>query len=76
MMNNQRLMTMIGVKMMFTTHKSLKDVIERFKSDMQTNIDDNIENGLNRNIKTYRHITAEEWIEEKLKINKNILQNT
>lgn len=57
---------MIGAKTMYITHKAFKSTIEVYKIHALCNLVDNKENGLNRNIKPYRSMSADEWLKEKL----------
>jgi hypothetical protein len=57
---------MIGAKMMYITHEAFKSTIEAYKEHALGNLGDNKENGLNRNIKPYRSMSADEWLKETL----------
>ena len=61
-----------GAKMMYITHEAFKSTIEAYKEDELCNLVDNNENGLNRNIKPYRSMSADEWLKETLEKQKNI----
>lgn len=52
--------------MMYITHKAFKSTIEAYKIYALCNLGNNKENGLNRNIKPYRSMSADEWLKEKL----------
>lgn len=56
----------IGAKMMYITHEAFKSTIEAYKTHALGNLGDNKENGLNRNIKPYRSMSADEWLKETL----------
>ena len=51
---------------MYITHEAFKSTIEAYKEHALWNLGDNKENGLNLNIKTYRSMSADEWLKEKL----------
>lgn len=57
---------MIGAKMMYITHETFKSTIEAYKEHALWNLVDNKENGLNRNIKPYKSMSADEWLKETL----------
>lgn len=57
---------MIGAKMMYITHEAFKSTIEAYKEHASWNLGDNKESGLNRNIKPYRSMSADEWLKETL----------
>ena len=51
---------------MYITHEAFKSTIEAYKEHELGNLGDNKENGLNRNIKPYRSMSADEWLKETL----------
>ena len=51
---------------MYITHEAFKSTIEAYKTHALGNLVDNKENGLNRNIKHYRSMSADEWLKETL----------
>ena len=57
---------MIGAKMMYITREAFKSTIEAYKEHALWNLVDNKENGLNRNIKPYKSMSADEWLKETL----------
>ena len=57
---------MIGAKMMYITHEAFKSTIEAYKTNALWNLWYNKENCLNRNIKPYRSMSADEWLKETL----------
>lgn len=51
---------------MYITHEAFKSAIEAYKEHALCNLGDDNKNGLNRNIKPYRSMSADEWLKEKL----------
>lgn len=51
---------------MYITHEAFKSTIEAYKTHALLNLVDNNENGLNRKIKPYRSMSADEWLKETL----------
>lgn len=51
---------------MYITHEAFKSTIEAYKTHALGNLRDSKENGLNRNIKPYKSMSADEWLKEKL----------
>lgn len=51
---------------MYITHKAFKSTIEAYKIHALCNLGYNNKNGLNRNIKPYRSMSADEWLKETL----------
>ena len=51
---------------MYITHEAFKSTIEVYNTHALWNLGDNKENGLNRNIKPYRSMSADEWLKETL----------
>ena len=49
---------------MYITHEAFKSTIEAYKEHALWNLRDNKKNGLNRNIKPYRSMSADEWLKE------------
>ena len=49
---------------MYITHEAFKSTIESYKKHALWNLVDNKENGLNRNIKPYMSMSADEWLKE------------
>ena len=52
--------------MMYITHEAFKSTIEAYKIHALGNLGDSKENDLNRNIKPYRSMSADEWLKETL----------
>lgn len=51
---------------MCITHEAFKSTIEDYKEHALWNLGDNNKNGLNRNIKPYKSMSADEWLKETL----------
>lgn len=51
---------------MYITHEAFKSTIEAYKGHALWNLGDSKENGLNRNIKPYKSMSADEWLKETL----------
>lgn len=49
---------------MYITREAFKSTIEAYKTHALGNLGDKKEKGLNRNIKPYRSMSADEWLKE------------